>query len=56
MKIFIQCEKQIAYQRLAYRHVEAGICNTLEDAKSKIKDSDDKNSDHILENSEFDSV
>ena len=50
-EVFIDCDVDQAIERVAKRHVECGISNSLEEAIVRANDNDRKNALHILEKS-----
>jgi pantothenate kinase len=51
--IYVDCDVDMAMQRVAKRNYEAGICETFEKSFERAMDSDKKNSEFILKNSKF---
>ena len=51
IKIFININSEIAYERLAKRHVLTGVTQDVESALKRIKNSDSINRDYLLKNS-----
>ena len=52
----MDCSKEITLERVAQRHVKAGICQDLQSAYNQVKNNDLVNADFILENSLFKDV
>jgi pantothenate kinase len=47
---FVDVDREMARERLAKRHVAAGITSSLEEGRTRAKDNDEVNGDEILEN------
>ena len=48
LKIFLDCDFEIAANRLIPRHVAAGIVSNEEEGKIRVEDNDLKNAEYIL--------
>jgi len=51
-RIFIPCDRAVAMDRVAKRHIIAGICKTLEEAQLRVETNDAINAE-LVENSSF---
>ena len=49
-RIYLQCYLYTAMQRVARRHVECGLCKTLEEAKKRVDNNDLINAKEIEQN------